>query len=66
MVAVSKQPRLYAFVKDILTGEVKRVEIKPSTNTSKLERRMIKDLESGLWLYKSRYEYQDQKNKESS
>ena len=59
---MSKRPKLFAFVKDTHTGQVRRIEMKPSTNTSKLERHMVRDLESGLWLYKKKYEYKDRQN----
>lgn len=57
--------KLYAFVKDTVTGKIARVLIKPSSDTSKVERKIIRDVESGLYLYKHKYEYQDKKNEES-
>ena len=58
---MSRQPQLFAYVKDLATGRIRKVLIKPSTDTSKVERRMVHDIESGLWLYKHKYEYQDKK-----
>jgi len=58
--------RIYALVKDPKTGQLSKVPIKPSASTSKLERRMIQDTESKLWMYKHKYEYLDKNNQDKA
>ena len=60
-----KQPRLFKVVR-LPDGRLAKVPIKPSQETCKRERRIIKDVESGLWLYKHRYEYQDHKQRDQT
>lgn len=34
--------------------------------TSKLQRRMIQDADTKLWLYKTKYQYEDERNSDKS
>lgn len=58
-----KSPRLYMVVKRP-DGSLAKIPVKPSQATCKRERRVIKDVQSGLWLYRQRYEYEDRRRRE--
>ena len=62
---MSKQPKLFAWVQDTVTGKISKVYIKPSATTSKLERNMVFNIEKGLYLSKQ-HSYQDRKNEENA
>jgi hypothetical protein len=62
---MSKEQRLYAWGK-LPDGRLVKIPIRVDQAASKLGRKMHRDIESGLWLYKQKYEYQDKKNLDES
>jgi len=62
---MSRPQKLFAWVKDTHTGKVMKVYIKPSSDTSKLERNIVYNVEKGLYLSKS-FDYQNKKDQENA
>lgn len=58
------KPQVYALVK-LPDGRIVKQPVS-FKGTEKVERKMIKDVESNLWLYKHKLEYQDRKNQEEA
>ena len=56
-----KQPTVYAVVRT-KDGQLVKRPIKFDSTNHKVGRKMYKDMESGIWLYKNKYEYMDRKN----
>jgi hypothetical protein len=54
------KPIVYQLIK-LPNGQIVKRPVK-FEGTQKIERRMIQDTESRLWLYKNKYEYLDKKN----
>lgn len=58
------KPRIYALVK-LPNGQVVKRPVEFGSAFSKIERKLHRDADSGLFLYKKKYEYLDKKNKDT-